>query len=182
MKSEKQIRGMVRELLTEALRKRYEETRKRLPHRCTHNLRHPLDYERLVDGATNDNYNRIGSKSLPMAKTIGLCMLGASNVEEWPGNICEDPIDAQRCPYFTPSMNEEQVLTEFQAQLQDPTWLQENLPAVSTFMWVLEQQSSFKLPWWSKLWRRIRRPKLEPVVRTPPILEVLFPEKTDVSS
>lgn len=135
MKSPDVIRARITRLLVRELHRRVGIASERLPVRCTHNYRHPLDPRRTVDGEPNPNYNRI----LPVNQTIGLCMLGAEDPSEWPGNICEDPIDAQRCPYFEVKQTKAQVWAELREQLKEPSWVEENLPEVAALAWTLNE-------------------------------------------
>lgn len=136
MKSETEISERVRDLLVAELRRRVQESTRKLPVRCKHNHRHPLDARRTVDGEPNSTYNQITDSK----RTIGLCMYGAEDPTEWPGNICEDEIDAMRCPYFDPVKTEEEIVDEFQQSIKDPEWLQENLPGIYELRWVLDGQ------------------------------------------
>jgi hypothetical protein len=93
-------------------------------------------------------------------------MYGSENPEQWSGTICEDPIDAQRCPLFTPKLGREEVIREFKEQLGSPEWVQKNLPDVDSLRWVLagaplpdptlppEEIVGASLPWWQRLLSR----------------------------
>jgi hypothetical protein len=159
LKNPDEIRDRIRGLLAHELELRLEETRKRLPHLCTHNHRQPTDSRKRVDGLANPAYNRIG----PHGSTVGLCMLGAESPEDWQGTICEDPIDAQRCPYFNPVRSREAVSKEFLAQLQDPEWVVAEMPRVAELLWVLDAVQAIKIPFWKRWFLRLRRLSLEPV-------------------
>jgi len=164
MKTSDEIRARVRTLLLAELDARVEEASKRIPHKCTHNHRQELDARKEIAGEPNEGYNRNDRRHLPMVRTIGLCMLGSDKAEEWSGTICDDPIDAQRCPYFTPSQSKESLLAQFQEQVEDAVWLQTHLPAVYELLWVLEQSNpNFHLPWWKRWWYALLRVRLEPV-------------------
>jgi hypothetical protein len=129
-----------------------------------HNYRHPLDTRRQADGEPNESFNRIVDRqSLPVSQTMGLCMLGGQSPEEWSGTICEDPIDAQRCPDFVPTQTHDEILAEFLTQVRDVAWLEESMPEVAALLWVLEEKPAFRLPWWKRLWFKMRRFKVEPV-------------------
>jgi hypothetical protein len=66
-------------------------------------------------------------------------MFGSEDPTSWPGTICEDPVDAKRCPpqAFTPRVSPVQVRTDFETQIKDLDWVKNNLPEVSTLLWVL---------------------------------------------
>lgn len=143
MKTEEELRARVRELIEGELRRRLEATHEKLPHLCTHNYRHALDTRKAINDEANEGYNRIGDVlHLPLAQTMGLCMLGANDPEQWKGDICDEPIDAQRCPFFKPKKTDAEVTSEFRAQVKDPAWVSENLPAVAALLWVSSEPSN----------------------------------------
>lgn len=154
MRSDDQIRCRIRELLVEELNRRVQEATQRRPCLCIHNHRQPLDERKEVYGEVN-GYNRISNgNGEAVAQMLGLCMLGAESPEEWKGTICEDDLDAQRCPYFEPTKTKETIWVEFQKDVSDPQWLAAHLPAVSELSWALGQGSEPQLPWWKHLWYR----------------------------
>lgn len=162
MRSDAEIEDRLRAIVVAELRKRL--TREILPHLCIHNRRHPLDHRRTIYGEPNDSYNRISvgvedDVALPVAQTIGLCMLGSEDPETWNGNVCEEPLDAQRCPYFTYKQTRADVYAEFVANLGDPRWIEAHLPAAHILLWVrggrLEVVEGISV--FERLWRRIVR-------------------------
>lgn len=161
MRSEEEVQDRIRYLLTQELDRRVADAQARLPHKCRHNYRHPLDVRRNVMGEPNDQYNRItDARHLPM---LGLCMLGAEDPTEWQGNICEDPIDAQRCPFFNPIDTKESLSLEFQQQIKDLDWLTANMPEVAGLLWALGSTVLPQLPWWKLLWFRFLRIRPDPL-------------------
>lgn len=165
MRSETEVQDRIRYLLTLEVDRRVKEASARLPHLCRHNRRHSLDVRKEIAGDPNPEYNRIAGKSLPV---IGLCMLGAEDPMSWPGTICEDPIDAQRCPYFTPTVNKEAVETQFKSELRDLDWVSTNLPEVYGLLWALGSATVPKLPWWKALLFRCLQIRPDALV-TPPL-------------
>jgi hypothetical protein len=153
-----EIHDRIRGILVTELDRRVFEAARRLPIYCVHNRRQPLDTRKTIDGVPNPHYN-----STDTSRTIGFCMIDASCPEEWRGTICEDGVDAQRCPTFTPRVSREQLWDEFTTQLQNPTWLEENMPAVTALLWALEESSPPKLPWWKRLWFKFLRIQVEPL-------------------
>jgi hypothetical protein len=171
MKANSDIQGRIRELLDEELTRRVRLAEERLPRACVYNHRHPLDSRKLLNGEDNPNFNRITrGESLPVLQTIGLCMFGSENPETWSGTICEDPIDACRCPpqAFTPRVQRDDVAREFEEKIKDLDWVGKNLPQVCALLWVLEEVSpssnevapteisqeelpTIELPWWLRL-------------------------------
>ncbi len=149
MKDDADVQTRIRELLEEEFRLRVEATQERLPVCCVYNHRHNLDSRKMVHGEEHTQYNRItrgdNRAGLPVVQTIGLCMYGSEDPTTWPGTICEDPVDAKRCPpqAFTPKITPEVVKQEFEAQIKDPEWVKKNLAEVNALLWVLGTE---KLP------------------------------------
>lgn len=167
MKPKSEVVDRVRALLQAEFDTRCQLASQRLPHMCANNYRHTLDFRKKVEDQKNEIYNRItkGPK-LPVIQTIGLCMLGADNPQEWLSTICEDPIDAQRCPDFTATLDKSEIWNRLQEQVNDTKWLQEHMPEVAVLLWVLE--TPVAMPWWSKVWcwfspRIQREPQLPPL-------------------
>lgn len=161
MKTQKEIEDRLRGLLCQELDRRVQEAMSRLPHRCSHNYRHPLDHRKTVEGEPNPAYNRISDgKGLPVAQTMGLCMLDSLSKDDWKGDICEDPIDAQRCPYFNPVDTVPQVYEGLLRDLER----RDLSPDVRALFWVLGESRKPSLPWWKRLWfRYILRVSYEPL-------------------
>ena len=165
MKSQDDIENRIRFLLCEELSRRVREAETRLPHLCTYNHRQPLDTRKSVEDLPNETYNRISSlEGGPVRQTMGLCMLGAENPESWPGDICEDPIDAQKCPYFTPSASKASIYESFSAQVCDVDWVRANMPELYGLLWALDAHSVYRIPWWKRLWFKIIRINRAPVL------------------
>ncbi len=163
MRDTSEIEDRIRTLLCAELDRRVSEATKRLPRRCVNNHQQTLDARPKIDGEMNENYNRIIDKrGLPVVQTIGLCMLGAYDPTQWNGTICEDPIDAQRCPDFTPKQNKEGLWQEFAEQLSDLAWIREHMPDVAALYWTISEAATVRLPWWKRLWFWAMRVKVEP--------------------
>jgi hypothetical protein len=167
MRAQGDIEDRIRFLLTEELSRRVREAESQLPHLCVHNHRQPLDSRKTVEDAPNETYNRTSDRNgLPVVQTIGLCMVGADNPEEWPGNICEDPIDAQRCPMFRSITTKTAVYETFKTNLEDIDWVRHNMPELWGLLWVLDASTSPALPWWKRLWFKMLRIHVAPMVRS----------------
>lgn len=157
MRDQQEIENRLRGLLCQELDRRITEATKRLPHVCAHNYSHPLDHRKTIGGSPNPGYNCI--TSLPVAQTMGLCMLGSEGPDDWKGDICEDPIDAQRCPYFDPRQTIQDVHDNFLEDLETRTLSGE----VQTLFWVLADKK-VSLPWWKVFWfKHILRVNYEPL-------------------
>lgn len=131
MKSSNEIRNRAKKIVEGELDRRLRFACKRLPVLCVHNHRQPLDFRKTVEGDPNLSYN---THSGP---TLGLCMLGASD-GEWPGNICEDPSDAQTCPSFLATSTKAQILSQFREDLSNPSWIEAHMPSLHELLWVLD--------------------------------------------
>jgi len=175
VKTAAEIRDRIRFLLCRELDRRVDEASQRLPWRCKFNHAHQLDARKQDHGERNWDYNRITSKR---AQTMGLCMYGAEDAEQWPGDICEDEIDAKRCPWFEPIQTKEELLTEFVGQLQTEGWVEDNLPDVAQLLWALEAGGGTEvgllvIPWWKRVWYWFLRIRVEPVVQVESPLALL---------
>ena len=180
MRSVIEVEDRIRTLLCAELDRRVAEAGRRLPRLCSHNHRQPLDTRKVVEDAPNDTYNRIvGQLGLPVVQTIGLCMLGSSDPSEWSGTICEDEIDARRCPYFDPIRKKQEIWDEMVVQIQDMTWVEANMPAVAALYWVLgTERANVGLPWWRKVLYRLLRIRIEPVLPPLDAERLLLPVNT----
>jgi hypothetical protein len=140
MKSETQIQDRVRLLMVAELDRRVEKGCAKLPHNCIHNYRHSLDARKTVEGEPNTHYNSIEH---PRGQTIGLCQLGSEDPETWGGTICEDPLDAAKCPYdsFTPRFTKDELWDHLIEQAKNPEWASANMPEVAALTWVLQTAS-----------------------------------------
>jgi len=161
VRSESEIQNRIRHLLSEELDRRVSQACARVPYNCIHNHRQPLDLRKEVAGEPNENYNRT-SVSSPV---IGLCMLNSSDPAEWGGTICEDPIDAQRCPYFDLASTRESISEEFYRQITDLDWVAENMAEVYGLLWALGSETMPSLPWWKAIWFWFLRIRPDPLVK-----------------
>ena len=166
MRDQGAIRARIKTLLVEELQDRVREAQRRLPHLCVHNHAQIMDSTRELDGESNPGYNRLDRRHLPVASSVGLCMLGAEDIDQWPGNICDEPLDAQRCPYFEAKLGKAELLSVFRTQVQSVDWLTENMPEVASLVWVLgDTPANHHLPWWARWWfwsLRLRKEPLQP--------------------
>ena len=163
MRTEGEIKSRIQDLILEEAARRTKRLSERLPHLCVHNYRHPLDARKRLDGDPNANYNRISDNSLPVVQTIGLCMLGADgDPAAWAGNICDEPLDAKRCPYFTANKTRTEAMAEFETQLQDSSWVAESMPELYALLWVLGSMGAPRLRWWQRLLLWVKGSRLEP--------------------
>lgn len=164
MKNQDEIEDRIRALLVAELDRRVRLAHRRLPTRCVHNHQQELDPRPKVEDEPNQGYNRVDRRHLPVVPTMGLCMLGADGPETWQGTICEDEIDAQRCPTFTPIESKDEILANLKVDLANFGWIQEHLPELYGLLWVLDTGVLHQsLPWWKRLWFRFLRVRLEPV-------------------
>ena len=175
MRTEREIRNRIRFLLSEELVSRVEASERRVPRGCRFNHRQPLDVRRTVDGEVNPRYNCVSQSEksrLPVHQTIGLCMYG-SDGDAWPGDICEDDIDAKRCGKFEPRQTKDEIREGFLRDVQDFEWLSGNMAEVSSLLWVLGLVSVPTPPWWLWLWYRFRKIVVEPQVEVESVIHLL---------
>jgi len=167
VKSESEIKARIEEAVFEEVSRRVDTLGERVPHKCIHNYRHPLDARKVTEEGFNPQYNRVTSeRRLPVLQTVGLCLLGSDDPSAWSGTICDEPIDAKRCPVFTAFRTKDDVLEEVKGQMADESWLKSNMPEVYALSWALDMVVVHKLSWWSRLLLWLKRPMSEP--RTPP--------------
>jgi hypothetical protein len=165
MKTKSDIEARVKELVCAEFDRRVIEASKRLPTRCVNNYRHPLDTRKKLEGEPNPGYNRITDKhELPVVQTIGFCMLGCNDPENWEGTICEEPIDAKKCSDFKAARGKADILPELSQDLKNTSWVKDNHPELFSLLWVLGLVQEIKIPFWKMVWFWFRRIRLEPVV------------------
>jgi hypothetical protein len=160
LKDETEITGRIREHVAFELERRLGEANKRLPTRCIHNHRQPLDTRSVVEGEPNQDYNTVSRDG---SRTIGLCMLGSEDAESWAGNICEDPIDAQRCPYFEAAKDKAAIMAEYEADLSNIEWVNANMPELAALLWVLDANAAPRYSAWRRFRYHFWKIQLEPV-------------------
>lgn len=157
MRDVREIEDRVRAHLFTELLRRLEV--RRLPSTCRFNHRHNIDYRKTVEGEPNPGYNRItADRKLPVVQEIGLCMHGAED-DDWPGDVCDDPADAQGCEKFEPlgPLEKEAIFAQFRADVCDADWLYDNLPQVYALLWVLQRivtPYAQSMGFWQRLWLR----------------------------
>ncbi len=170
MKAETEVRNRLRGLLVQELDRRTSEAGQRLPRSCAHNHQQQLDFRKTVGGALNTSYNCVSAEGSP---EIGLCFHGVQDPKSWSGDICEDVVDAQRCPYFSPKLGREEILVQFRRDLASPGWISENLPGVAELLWVLDLAEVLPIPWWRRLWHRFLHIRVEPVAKAKKVEDLL---------
>lgn len=164
MKTQMEVKDRLQTLLIAEFDRRVREASRRLPTLCQHNYRQELDARKQIAGEVNDGYNRVNRVGLPVVQSIGLCGMGMEDAGVWNGDVCDDPIDAQRCPHFQPRYDKGNLLDIFKQQVSQPEWLKANLPEVYSLLWVLDETAAnFHLPWWKRVWFRFWRIRVEPV-------------------
>lgn len=161
MKPERQIRARMKKCVDEEIERRFAEATRRLPRRCKHHIEHALDTRAEVNSEPNPLFNRVGSAvHLPV---LGLCGYGMGS-EEWGGTICEDPIDAQRCPLFEARQSKEDLIRDLDNELSHKLWVEENMPELAALRWVLEANPNHPMTWWQRFRLLFRKVSVEPVL------------------
>lgn len=174
MKAQSDIEDRIRFLLCEELSRRVREAETRLPHLCTYNHRQPLDTRRTVEDVPNDTYNRVTDHhGLPVIQSIGLCMLNADDPEQWQGTICEDPIDAQKCPWFNPAATKAGIFYVFRSEVENLDWVRQHIPELYGLLWVLDETGNSRLPFWKRWWFKLKRIHVEPVLTNADVVKLL---------
>ena len=174
MKTASEIENRVRQLLAEELDRRLQGAQARLPTNCVLNHRHPLDVRKRVEGEPNPKYNQIFDTD----QTLGLCMWGSQDAKEWEGTICEDPVDAQRCPMFKSKMDKDRIWNQLRVDLSGEGWAKEKMPEVAALLWALDRTIPPQLPWWKRLWFWLVRFEPEPLRSIPPSWVSSEPDET----
>ena len=166
MKNEAEIIQRIQDVIAAEYERQVRDLEDRAPTKCQHNYRHPLDSRKVVGGEPNDQYNRISRDGkLPVLQTVGLCMVGSDHPADWSATICEDTVDAQRCPLYRPTRTRSDLLSELELNLSNSDWLGHNLPEVFALLWVLGKPSAsvpFWLRWLLRLFRVRPKPLLSP--------------------
>jgi len=106
-------------------------------------------------------------------------MLNSENPEEWQGTICEDPIDAKRCPFFTALQTKESLFREFVSQTSNPEWLELNMPGVHELLWAAGISQTLAIPWWKRVLLWFKRIRIEPVITVPDLTPLLSAPKNE---
>lgn len=152
-------------MVNQELDRRVALATERLPQRCKHNHRHSLDQRPTIGGERNEEFNRITNRRrLPVAQGIGLCMIGSNDPETWAGTICEEPIDAKRCPVFDPKDTKASLRSVFEDDLANPEWVQENMAELATLLWALGEFKVVRPSWWRRLVFWVKGVRIEPVL------------------
>lgn len=157
MRTEQELKARVRELVAQELNHRITEAGRRLPSYCLHHFDHTLDSRKTVDGFPNPDYNRITTH----LSVIGLCNLGVEDPESWNGTICDEEIDAKKCPKFQSIKKKSDIIAELESDLKNPVWLKENMPELSTLVWVLSSVE-LRVPLWRRVLMFLRVIRVEP--------------------
>ena len=135
--------------MLEELNRRMGAAQAKLPCNCTFNHQQPIDLRKKVRNEPNPNYNTISEGN----RTIGLCMYGSDDIQNWPGNICDEPSDAKGCPMYNSIHTKESVLRAFNRDLEDQEWVKAQMPALDPLLWVLD--GTVTLPWWKRILLRL---------------------------
>lgn len=117
MKREGKVEEKLRDLRYEHLKSKMEENLTPVPENCKHNYQYT---------AEDDDGEEV---------TVGLCMLGSDNPQEWPGNVCDAPQTAEKCPFFEPKKSEEELKEEFRDEIDRGEY-----PDLTALQWVLDRE------------------------------------------
>lgn len=79
-------------------------------------------------------------------RDIQLCMLGADDPENWPGNICDTDEIATSCPFFKCKNDPDSLKAKFR------TTIEPDHSEIQLLMWALELESyEDDYTWWQRL-------------------------------
>lgn len=132
----------------------YAEIKKKLRNLRYRYLKRYLE-EHLSVQPANCVYNREYASEMG---PVRLCMLGAKDPENWPGNLCDTKECAQTCPFFQNKYEKKKLKEDFVRKLQDPNILYTKYRDLAMLQWALEEDilEDVPLTWWQrlKLWFR----------------------------
>ncbi len=170
MKSQDEILRRLNKLRSRYLRKHCLLARGKKPDNCVFNHEHtpqprkaeiPAEFERAPRTVTSLVVIQPDQK-------IRLCMYGADNPAEWPGDICDSDEMAQGCRFFQSKSTEAETIGEFNALMADDKYVYDNYKDIAALQWVIDHRIHLdRLSVWSKLLRwidsvkhRLHKPKL----------------------
>ena len=86
-------------------------------------------------------------------EAVRLCMYGAEDPGQWPGDVCDDDDTARRCKWFKPKMAADAAQAEFEGLLADDEWVYENHRDMAALQWALgDRIHKHGLSLWERLW------------------------------
>lgn len=121
MKDKEAIERKLEEVQYQYFTREYGDKLSCRPKNCVHNYRHEEDGEE-----------------------VGLCMLGAENYEEWPGNVCDEKETAQKCPFFELKHDQDSLKREFAEKMDDKSLLAREYKDIVALKWVLEDDEDLE--------------------------------------
>jgi|AntDeeMinimDraft_6_1070357.scaffolds.fasta_scaffold15250_2 hypothetical protein len=131
MKDEAEIRKKYKELRYRHLKRHLKSHLSSSPSNCVHNL----------ECETPEGPAR-------------LCMLGAEDPENWPGNICDTLETAQKCPFFQSKHEKAELKEEFEQDMSDAKTVYHDYRDLAMLLWALEEEpkdQEVHLSWWKRL-------------------------------
>jgi hypothetical protein len=152
MKTQGEVLRRIQDLLTFEWTRRCSLELAVIPDSCRHHHWHGIDVRKEINGHPNPQYNQVTASG---GKQIGLCLYGSSN-GDWPGDLCEDTVDALRCKKYSAKHTPEKAYAKLIVCLKDEEWVASNLPEVQALYWVLEPTgvSLDNRSWWEKILHR----------------------------
>lgn len=143
MLQEKEISKKIRSLQLAVILANVRDQLRRAPHNCKYHHDHKIPNTE---------------------ETIGLCMYGSDDPENWPGDVCDQDEIAQACPMFSCKTTKQQALKHEAGRLQNPVIVKENYPEIAALLWVLTEDTSWMimgpepeqtylmdLSWWDRM-------------------------------
>jgi len=132
MRQETEIHRRYRRVRYELRAEMLREHLRKAPCNCQYNYKEPEEREGVLSAGAGARF----------------CMLGAQDIQNWPGNLCDTVENARACPFYKAKHTRDEVLERFEAFIQDESWLEENAPDLATLTWVLEASEP---PWYMRI-------------------------------
>ena len=151
MRNESEVRKRYKSRKYQLRQSFLKEKLSKEPCNCVHNYAQPLDRLEPLRGAEGE---------------LRLCMLGAEDMHNWAGNICNTVQNARTCPFYTATHTRQTAMDEFTQLLADAEWLQERDPELYVLEWALGDDVQ-GLPWYTRILDWLQGERVAPL---PPLL------------
>lgn len=132
MRQETEIHRRYRRVRYELRAEMLRERLRKAPCNCQYNYKEPEEREGVLSEGAGARF----------------CMLGAQDIQNWPGNLCDTVENARTCPFYKAKHTRDEVLEHFESLIQDEEWLEEHAPDLATLTWVLETSEP---PWYMRI-------------------------------
>ena len=159
MKSKGTITKRVRKLRLRYAKKHVKASQARRHGNCRHNFEHAASLEgRDPDVVELALAPREVVTTLVVRddEVVHLCMYGADDPMNWPGDVCDSDEVAGRCEHFEPRESAEEARDGFMELLADDEWVYENHRDLAALQWALDD-GKYRVPrqflsLWERFW------------------------------